>query len=357
MNNYFNEIKTLLNTCLVQGEQWQQKKTFDVKTGRIRAGNLLEAYVNIPPSTLKKIIETYSPQYKEYGTRTKKGVRSLRSAVLRGDWDPNDFGTPPVVSNTGRLINGNTRFEALMRANRAYIGLIVLGADDDCAENIDSNTGRSNRSKIRVVEGWKTSEMEERFASIKYMHVCAADVPLHEVYNLDFSEIKSLLVNTYASVEYVFDAVPASCVIGGKQVKTVAPIKGAFQCLAIRWPNEVREFWRQVRAADGSTSEVVWKFREYLTGSKIDTAKNSGPKGKLELIYWCGRVFRCFLDGSNIAQWSAVPEHFVYLKRQMDSSYFPRPNGPFCDKYYAKLKKAKNKENSDNKENFSEDLK
>lgn len=183
----------------------------------------------------------------------KSHVQAIARAIMEGRWIPSDV--PILVDTGGRLIDGQHRLAAVIRADKAIEVVVLEGVDPRLREVLD--TGKP-RSALDVTRLMGTRASNDEVAAYRYFRVMELSQqtgtwPSAERLGLDKQQTARLVAE---SIDDIREAVQRARRVEGRAVVRPASLAGGFLLLLRRLDNRTRA---QDEFIDG-----------FVTGTELD---------------------------------------------------------------------------------------
>lgn len=284
-----------------------------------------EAMVELTPIIMETLLKNHNPDNNR--NLSKRKVNEMR-LIIKSSWNPE---LPDSTISFGvdlQLKNGQHRLSAAILEGVNLITRVEIGHENNILQHLDQGYTRSEQAQAKILGRPKAEKSD--YASVKMLYKIEQELsyfplPKYEVYNL---------IDTVYDPE-LFDIVPLHYMKdpdSGSSRQLVYTIRATLLFLAQYYPKEVKEFVRQIRELDFKQGRNGGPglLYTYMTASKNFLTEKQTYKGKWSQVMRTFKAFHLFQTNQTRDRLRASTDSAITLRRQIDSNYRPKAEGPFA---------------------------
>ncbi len=278
---------------------------------------ILEGMCRFTPDLCRTLLDTRNPRNRALHPRK---VSKLRNAMREGRWNPSLPDSTAVFGKDGNIKNGQHRLAASRDEEVAFVSRIEMGHDNEILIHLDQTEPRTEIQQAKIL-GRDSGEKYD-YAAAKFLW----QLQNQKTYFPFERGAKTFDLIDRDYPREIWDIVPVK-VIG--EIRLVYPIRAALLLLAITWPNEVREFVRQLREIQFTPKSGPHLLFTYMTASKSFPTEKQTYEGKMTMVRRTFKAFHLFLEGKTVTKLLDPHDSVQKLFRQVDPNWAPVTGGPF----------------------------
>jgi hypothetical protein len=311
----------LLKPNLVLG--WRHKFSIDPDL------TIAEAMVRFTPEMAQYILTHFNVQNRNPGALDVK--RSTKD-VIDLKWNPDLPDNTIVVSDIGRLINGQHRMLASIASGKAMIIRVEMGHPQAVASKLDRSRVRTTEQQADIL-GRDRGEKKD-FAPMKILWLIDNE---KTNYQLPSDYVFELIDSSYPA--RIRNDVPVA--IAGKHL--ICQARGALFFLSMYFPEECKAFVKEMDTLMFSQQDGGPQLLYKYMNSTAFLKEKQTYEGKWSIIYKTFHAFSLFLQQATRTKLRVTDTAVSDIKRQIAARegevYTPVKGGPFDPKHIQKRRK------------------
>jgi hypothetical protein len=242
--------------------------------------------ITITPQVASEMLETNVDRNRPL----KQGVvAKYASDMAAGNW-VSDNGETIKIDGQGRLIDGQHRLQAVIRANMTLPFFVAYGVHNDAFMTVDTGAMRTTGNIMHVqgeIDANKKAALTRNLLKLR-QHTCK--------YPLTHSSATTIIKAYAKDKEVIDDSYKFAESLNKKsQVKLHASTMGAF--IALINTDKVRDFFHEVCTGRDVRMNVIHLLRDRLISNA--SAKVAMPKAIIEELTL--KAFVCYKEGRDVA--------------------------------------------------------